>query len=238
MSNLGPGRGTGQENPPDGGAPRPAGWLRDAAGPPYPPPPWRLVGDLYASVWLVPRATVPLLAAEAIPATIAGRALVVTGWALYAPGGVLAYREALCGVVLRAPRVPAIAITHIWVDHPASIAGGRALWGIPKKAGRFSGTPETGAEVTDAQGQPIAALHIVPGRTLPWRQGFSLRTVQRSLDAGGGAPVIARLRATGRLGLARADWRFDAAGPLGFLHGLRPWLSARLERSVLRFGIG
>lgn len=215
-----------------------AGWLQEADGVPYPPPPWRLEGDLCASVWAVPRATVPPLPAEAIPATVAGRALVVTGWAVYAPGGILAYREALCAVVLRGPRFPAVTITHIWVDHPASVAGGRALWSIPKAAGHFSGTPETGAEVADAQGRPIATLHVAPGRALPWRQGFSLRTVQSRLDAGGGAAVIARLQATGRIRLVRADWRFEPAGPLGFLHGRRPWLSARLERSVLRFGIG
>lgn len=165
----------------------------------------------------------------------------MTGWADYGADGILAYREALAAVVLRRPCFPAVAITHIWVDHPVSIAGGRALWSIPKVAGRFSGVPDSGAEVADAEGLPIAGFRFAPGPALPWRQRVALHTVQTALDAqadmDAGAPVSARMRARGRLRFGRAAWTFAPDGPLAFLQGRRPWLSACLEGAELDFGV-
>ena len=211
-------------------------WQTDAAGVSYPPAPWRLEGDLYASVWRVPSASAPPAPPGAIPLVVAGQTLVVTGWAEYAPGGVLAYREALCAVLLRAPRFPAAAITHIWVDHPSSVAGGRALWSIPKVSGRFSGTPENGAAAFDADDRPIAALRFTPGLALPWRQRLGLHIIQQPL-MGTDGPQATRLNSAGRIRFGHASWRCEPAGPLGFLHGRRPWFSARMERATLRFGV-
>src|SRR5690606_37307919 len=111
----------------------PRGWLQDPGGTAYPPAPWRLGGVLYASVWRVPpekaAALLPRGSAEpepfAEPLRMGRSALVVTGWASYAPGGVLAYEEALCAVVLRGVARPSVCVVRIWVDHPASQVGGR-----------------------------------------------------------------------------------------------------------------
>jgi len=166
-------------------------------------------------------------------------ALLATGWASYAPGGVLAYEEALCAVVLRGVLRPSVCIVRIWVDHPASRAGGRALWAIPKDMGRFSGAPEApgGASLTlggsGASADPAVAFAFPPGLRVPGWRHFRLRTVQHSEAR----RVEARLQTVGQLTLGRARWRFEPNGPLGFLVGRTPWISARLDRAAISFGI-
>lgn len=231
---------------------------RDEIAATYPLPPWRLRGTLWGSVWLVPEADAPRAPEGTVPLRIGGRPVVVTGWADYAPGGVLAYREALCGVAIRRPQMPALAITHIWVDHPASVAGGRALWGIPKRMGAFAGTPEPGAgddaaTVADRDGRPIAGLRFRPGPRLPWRFGTRFRTVQTALrdEEPGNSPhlsphlspqgaadlLVATMRIRGRAGIGRAEWWFAPDGPLPALRGRRPLVSLRMTDAALDFGL-
>src|SRR3712207_3654263 len=115
------------------GGPAPSAWIINADGVSFPPEPWRLRGAQHASVWLVPFADVPAaLPHGTTPILLNGRALLLTAFAIYMPGSVLAYNEMLCAMAVRAGLRVAATITHIWVDSPASAAGGRALWGIPK----------------------------------------------------------------------------------------------------------
>src|SRR5688572_28557362 len=93
-----------------------------AGGASFPPAPWRLEGDLYVSLWLVRAAELP---ADCLPpgarlATMFGRAVVATAFAVYDPSGVLAYNELLAAVPVRLGKRSVITITHIWVDHPSS----------------------------------------------------------------------------------------------------------------------
>jgi hypothetical protein len=74
----------------------------------YPPAPWRLHGELIL-----------------IPARWGGIML-----ADYA-GGTLAYHEL---IVFR----PGFAVSHIYVDSPESMRGGRAIWKLPKELAEFT----------------------------------------------------------------------------------------------------
>jgi hypothetical protein len=95
----------------------------------YPPQPWNLVADARVSVWRVPAADLPALAAQ--PLVIAGHASVFTAWIDYTPPGQLAYHELLAAVAVKGRRV-SCSITEIWVDSEVSRDGGRDLWAIPK----------------------------------------------------------------------------------------------------------
>lgn len=203
----------------------------------YPPAPWRLRGTLYGSVWSVPEAEAPELPHGLEPLAFGSRRLLLTGWAIYDGSGMLSYREALLGILIRRPCFPAIAITRIWVDHPASVEGGRALWSIPKEMGAFGGTPEAGAAVADAAGRPVASLHFTPRATMAWRHAARFRTVQPPLDTAGAGQVVARMRASGRPALGRAEWSFAPEGPLAFLHGRKPLFSVQLTDARLDFGL-
>ncbi|MFN4087877.1 MAG: acetoacetate decarboxylase family protein [Alphaproteobacteria bacterium] len=215
---------------------------------PFPSPPWRLRGTLYASLWRVPHDLAAALGGTGPPALRLGRsALLVTGWARYAPGGALVYDEMLCAVPLSPVRRRAVRIGRIWVDSAASAAGGQALWAIPKRLGRFAGDPAAagGATVADtgidtgthSGAGPVASFRFTPsaawrGGLLPGRWRFALRTEQPR----GGEVVTAAIGVSGRLRPGRGTWTFAADGPLAPLSGMTPWLTVALEDADMRFG--
>ena len=94
----------------------------------YPAAPWRLQGQLWLSLFRVP-------GSAGRPGGLYGVAFVG-----YEPGSDLTYSELLVARPVRGPggATPRIEITDIWVDSPASMAGGRALWGIPKELCDFT----------------------------------------------------------------------------------------------------
>lgn len=196
----------------------------------YPPEPWHLRGQMYVSVWPVPRAELPPLpdtvAAEARPLTVAGRGLVGTAWVDYGPGGVLQYRELLSAVLVRRGGRPLVSIVDIWVDSPMSRDGGRELWGIPKELAELDVTPPAARAAGIAEADLAAGLRL-PGR---WPTRFSV------IQALGGATRISPVRARAAVRLAKATWRVAPDGPLAYLAGRRPLLTLALRDFDMVFG--
>lgn len=221
----------------------PPGWPNGAGGVSYPPEPWHLQGTAWISLWRVPARALPAgrLPTGARPATVFGRAVVGTAWAVYRPGGTLAYNEALAAVRVRAGGRSFTTVTHVWVDHPASVAGGRALWGMPKQSAVFRNGDRDGgfaaSAAAEADGRPIAALRFRGRAALPGRWRWRTRTAQQPLGDGQDRGVtIARAEASAFVELGTAAWDFAPDGPLGFLCGRTPFVSARLAEVALRFG--
>ncbi|WP_159712054.1 acetoacetate decarboxylase family protein [Geminicoccus flavidas] len=200
----------------------------------YPSEPWHLEGDVHASLWTVSVGAVATDLPQGVrPVACRGRTVLTTGWAAYGPGGTLSYHEFLAAVPVVAGRGPAVSVIRIWVDDPAAALGGRAMWGMPKQMGDLRFERDTAFRASLAEGgREIAACRFVPRLPLPGRWPLVLRTEQM-LHA---ALKVTRARVGGRVVLGRADWRFAADGPLGFLAGSTPLVSFRLERMVLRFG--
>jgi len=228
----------------------PIGWTlsilldgRQAIG--YPPQPWDLRGQLYLSVFAVPRSVLPPLpgplAAAVRPVPFGRHALVGAAWVRYEPGGVLHYRELLSAVLVHEGRRPRVSITEIWVDSVESRDGGRALWGIPKDlaelelrispGGGLVAAASTGPEPGDRPA-PIGSASFRRGLRLPGRWPTPLSVAQ----ALGGSVVRTRVRGGAGLRLGGATWRVEAGGPLGCLAGRRPLLSVTLADFRLRFG--
>lgn len=211
----------------------------------YPPQPWDLRGQLFLSVFAVPRAALPALpeplAATVRPVPFGRHALVGAAWVRYEPGGVLHYRELLSAVLVREGRRPRVSITEIWVDSPESRDGGRALWGIPKDLaalelrispdGGLVAAASTGPEPGDRPA-PIGSASFRPGPRLPGRWPTPLSVVQ----ALAGSVVRTPVRGSAGVRLGGARWRAEAGGPLGYLAGRRPLLSLALTDFRLRFG--
>ena len=211
----------------------------------YPAEPWDLRGQMYLSIFAVPRselAALPApLAAAVRPVMVAGRALIGAAWVRYEPGGVLDYQELLAAVLVHEGRRPRVSITEIWVDSVASRDGGRALWGIPKDLAELT-LRETGAGKTIAAAftgpepgsvpAPIGSASLRAGVRVPGRWPTAL-SVAQDLDG-----KVKRTRVRGRAGLrlGGATWRVDRHGPLGYLAGRRPLLSLTLTDFRLRFG--
>ncbi|MEV6300119.1 acetoacetate decarboxylase family protein [Actinoplanes sp. NPDC051861] len=207
----------------------------------YPPEPWHLRGQMFLSVFLIPRGRLPqlppVLSAAVRPITIGGRAAVGAAWVRYEPGGVLHYQELLSAVLVHERGRPRVSITDIWVDSMASREGGRRLWGIPKEMAEFTidtdSDPLVDATATvPGEAAPIgSALVRLKGR-LPGRLPIAFTVAQALGDH------VRRTPVRGRAGLrtANAAWRPEPGGPLGYLAGRRPVLSLAVTDFWLVFG--
>lgn len=198
----------------------------------YPPEPWDLKGLGYVSLWSVPARVLPALPPGVRPISLFGRAIVATAFVDYLPGGLLAYHELLVAPLVRSGVRPGLSITDIWVDSPASRAGGRELWGIPKELAEFDLTHEPAFHGSArAGGTLVADARVRPGRVgarLPFPlRGNTLQTLNESLAS-------TPLRATGKVRLASASWHVD--GPLWWLRPYRPFLTVAAVDFGLRFG--
>ena len=202
----------------------------------YPPEPWDLTGSGLISVWRVPVDAVPTLPAGARALTLRGQALATTMLVRYDERGAMAYRELLAGVLVRHGRGVALSITDIWVDSEASMAGGRALWGVPKQLAAFDPDAPGGAATGSAHTGTgtVATGHLLARRGPAVRLPFPLRA--RIVQTREGRTLASPIRAGGRLRLARAEWSFDAAGPLAWLRAGRMVTSVQAEEFAMRFG--
>lgn len=199
---------------------------------PYPPEPWNLQGLGYVSLWLVPVRVLPALPEGVRPVSMFGKAVVATGFVDYRPGGLLSYHEFLVAPLVRHGRTPGLSITDIWVDSPASKAGGRELWGIPKELADFEMSHDPAFHGTARVEGKVVAEARVARRRAGLRLPFPLRgTIWQTLDA-----ALARtpLRTTGRVHLARGSWRVD--GPLAWLRPYRPFITVAAVDFGLSFG--
>ena len=200
----------------------------------YPPEPWNLCGQAYVSVWRVPVERLPGAVPDgAQPLTVGGHAFVGTAWVDYEPTGMLPYRELLAAVLVRDGVRPIVTITEIWVDSPASLAGGRELWGIPKELAQFEMThePSFTGRADDEHGV-IATASVQRRGGLPIRLPAWFTVAQTVEGRGRHTPV----HATGHPHTASASWKINPDGRLGYLDGLTPAMSFALRDFRLRFG--
>ncbi len=207
----------------------------DAIG--YPPAPWHLEGQMTLMLWNVPTALVAdRVPRAARPVSVAGRSVLGTAWVRYGPGGVLSYGELLAAVhVWDGWRIHQ-TVTDIWVDEPVSVAGGRALWAIPKDLAAFGlldgrsfacGPAQPGAE-DDVQAT------FRPGRRLPGRPWASWTLLQERPD---GTEVRSRTRLQAKVTLGHGSMAVRADGRLGFLSGRRPFAAVQLDDMAVTFGV-
>ncbi|MET1074063.1 MAG: acetoacetate decarboxylase family protein [Umezawaea sp.] len=194
----------------------------------YPPEPWDLHGHGCVSLWRAQRDMLPPLPSGVRPVIAFGRAVVATAFVDYLPGSLLPYRELLAAVVVRDGLRVGLSITHIWVDSPASMAGGRELWGIPKELAELKVIP---APAFAATATGIAeAGHSSYGRGVPAPIAGSV------FQALHGATVRTPVRMSGRVRVAKVGWTFATDGPLSWLEGLTPVLGLSVVSFRMRFG--
>ncbi|MEU3089966.1 acetoacetate decarboxylase family protein [Streptomyces massasporeus] len=193
---------------------------------PFPPSPWRLTGDMVVSLWRVPAGDLPSwpLPAGVRPWVVRRRATLVTFWVDYRPGGVLAYREFLIALAVRHGHRLAGSTVAAWVDDDGALAGGRALWGIPKEWGVFTlraDSRSTRAELT-ADGIPHVRFTYQDVLRLPFRLSGRAHLVQQLSD---GTECRVPVRISGRPALGRGRVSTRPEAPLSVLARRQPVLS-------------
>lgn len=210
-----------------------------SAGPPpedpsaYPPAPWAMVGQLWLSILKLPTGV-----DERRPAGLYGAAFVS-----YGPGSPLTYSELLVARPVSTPEHGRrVSITDIWVDSPASVAGGRELWAIPKQLCDFElDTHRRGPLTTtdwsaSAQRRPIASASFTDVSRAMVRLPFRGTTWQPGIEETAGEERTASLRGSSRALPCRGRWDFAADGPLGWLRRARQVASFRQADFHMCFG--
>ena len=199
---------------------------------PYPPAPWEMVGQLYLSLFRLAHDV-----DELRPAGVYGAAFVS-----YEEPRPLTYSELLVAhPVSSGAEGRRVSITDIWVDSPASMAGGRELWAIPKDLCDFAMESTRTGPLTrtewsaTVERRPIASASFSDLSRAAVRTPFRGGTWQPALEPGG-RPLTADLRGSARSLPCRGRWEFAADGPLGWLAGARRLASFRMAAFRMSFG--
>ena len=209
-------------------------WVQSASGEVgYPTAPWDMVGSLWLTLFRVRERIDDLR-----PAGIYGAAFVS-----YDEGSPLTYHELLVARPISTDaRGRRVCITDIWVDSPASVAGGRELWAIPKGLCGFSfASAHTGPlsttewAATDGR-MPIASARFRDVSRAALRLPFKGGTWQPGIDDTDGEERTATLKGSSKAMPARAHWDLNPAGPLGWLAGARQLASFRQAAFRMSFG--
>ncbi len=198
----------------------------------YPAAPWQMVGSLWLSLFKLKEDV-----DETRPAGVYGAAFVS-----YEEGSPLTYSELLVARPIKSDEHGRrVTITDIWVDSPASVAGGRELWAIPKGLCDFTLESSYRGPVTKTEWsasidrRPVASARFTDiSRAVP-RLPFKGGTWQPELPEGGGEKT-ATLQGSSKAAPCRGSWDFDANGPLGWLRGARQIASFRQAAFRMSFG--
>ena len=199
----------------------------------YPRPPWHLTGQLFLTLFQLSEPVDP-----ARPAGLWGAAFV-----RYDEPSPLTYSELLVARPVPVPgrRLRLASVTDIWVDSPASMAGGRELWAIPKELCDFDMESVRRGPVTSTEWsatvehRPIAEARFTDVSRAALRSPFWAETWQPGLDDTDGADRTATFRGTSKVLPCRGRWDFAADGPLGWLRGARPLASFRMADFRMTF---
>jgi hypothetical protein len=197
----------------------------------YPPAPWHMHGQLWLSLFRVREGDHP----DREPG-VYGVALVK-----YEEPSPLTYAELLVAhqVSTGSTSGKAVTITDIWVDSPGSVAGGRALWAIPKDLcdfnfdSRVTGALSRATWSASLDGSPIVSARFTDVSRFAPRLRFKGRTWQQREH---GDEVTASLTGSSKALPCRGSWSFDPDGPLGWLHGKRTLASFRQADFRMSFG--
>jgi hypothetical protein len=194
----------------------------------YPPAPWNLQG--YACQTLQPvdtaqaRALVPtgLTIISLWPGKTVGGVYLAT----YGPGSALEYHELIvvAALVSYAGRV-GCWISHIYVDNPDSVAGGREIWGLPKELAEFTWEQGQQSRVVVRQAERQLCTLSYEHSAWGWRQGFPVpgfSTLETNL-------LLFQGEANARIGVTRAQLEVPGTSPFASLSLGQPWLAVNCE---------
>lgn len=107
----------------------------------YPQPPWKLQGYGFQTLCFpdISRVSASLPSALEVVSVWPGKTLGGIYLASYTQGSTLIYNELIViSAIVRYQNKLGAWISHIYVDNPASVAGGREIWGLPKELAQFT----------------------------------------------------------------------------------------------------
>jgi hypothetical protein len=195
---------------------------------PYPAAPWTLRGFSLQALELIDIAKArPFVPAELdIVSVLPGKTIGGVYVAYYGENSTLVYNELIVVAGLtRYGNKTASWISHIYVDNPDSVAGGREIWGLPKEIAKFTwetGKPE---RVSVHQGEQLLCSLRCKWNLKLWRQKLMVDSFS-TLD---GNWLQFQGQATANLAMAGAELQIPQESPFAPLGLGRPLLAVQSD---------
>lgn len=200
---------------------------------PYPQAPWTLQG--YAIQTLQPLdidSVRPLIPSELeIIPVWPGKTLGGVYLSHYGSGSVLEYSELIVIAALVTHKGKFGGwVSHIYVDNPDSVAGGREIWGLPKELAEFTWEKAAQNRVTVRQGNELLCSLNYSQQGFGWRQwlgGSAFSTLNSNL-------LLFSAQLDSRLSLISSNLEVPPASPFASLANGQPWLTVRADQMILK----
>ncbi|BAY92587.1 MULTISPECIES: acetoacetate decarboxylase family protein [unclassified Tolypothrix] len=196
----------------------------------YPQAPWILQGDAVQTLHLVNveqvRSLVPL--ELDIISVWPGKTVASVYLSYYGSNSVLEYSELII--------VPAVVsyqgkigswISHIYVDHVDSVAGGREIWGLPKELADFEWQEKN---ITVRQGNRKLCTIDYTQQSLAWRQWLGAS----SFSAMGADLLVFSAEMESRLGLISSKLEVPPESPFAGIGLGQPFLTTSYQEMSLK----
>ena len=207
----------------------------------YPQAPWTFQGYALQTLQLVDIDRVrPLIPSELeIISVWPGKTIGGVYLSYYGSGSVLEYSEliVIAGLVGYSGKF-GNWVSHIYVDNPDSVAGGREIWGLPKEIAEF--TWEKGdayakdfvQRVTVRQGNRLlCSLNYNPS-SFGWRQWLAAP----NFSTNGSNLLLFPAELEAHLGLVSSKLEIPAESPFAKLNIGQPWLTVHCDQMRLVVG--
>ena len=198
----------------------------------YPQAPWTLQGYAFQTLHLLDIDRVrPLIPSELnIISVFPGKTLGGVYLSYYGSGSVLEYSEliVIAGFLSYKGKFGGW-VSHIYVDNPDSVAGGREIWGLPKEMADFSWD---GDRVTVSQANQTLCTFKYN------RQGFGLqqRLGASSFSSMGENLLLFPAELDSRLGLVSSKLEIPSPSPFASLNLGQPLLTVHADNMRLKVG--
>ena len=210
----------------------------------YPPAPWTLKGFAYQTVHLIdiakasPHVPIGLEIVSVAPGKTIGGVYI----SQYSAGSTLLYNEliVIAAIVRRSGKLGSW-ISHIYVDHPDSVQGGREIWGLPKELAEFHWRKgEQGGVLVkqDNASEPSGASRILCDLNLGWQFNLWRQSGQvLSYSQLGSELLMFEASAAANLAIVSAQLDVPSSSPFSPLIDSQPWLTVKAEGLDLRVGM-
>lgn len=197
----------------------------------YPMAPWNLQGYAVQTLHLVDtdrvRALIP--SEFEIFSVFPGKTVGAVYVSNYQPGSVLEYSELIVApAFVKYQGKIGAWVTHIYVDNPDSVAGGREIWGLPKELADFTWLDKRVA--VQQGGNTLCTLDFDKKSWFSWRQwfkGLSFSTKDANIMS---FPAEFEFN----IGFIGSKLEVPHSSPFASLNLGAPFLSARSDNMILK----
>ncbi|PIG92099.1 acetoacetate decarboxylase family protein [Gloeocapsopsis sp. IPPAS B-1203] len=188
----------------------------------YPQAPWTLQGFAVATLHLIDIERVRSLIPQELDiiSVFPGKTIGGVYLSNYTSGSVLQYSELIvvAAAVTHSGRVGGW-VSHIYVDNPDSVAGGREIWALPKKLAEFTWSHNS-VSVRQSN-RPLCSLNYNPLFSIGWKP----RLGASSFSHKNSELLSFAFEVEAQFGLVNAQLSVPTASPFTDLITGQPWLA-------------